>query len=110
MKNKISDLRNHMFQALERLNDENLTEEQLKQEIARAQAVSEVGKVIVDSAKTEVMFAKLQGKREKDFNPTGFLTEGDTEEFGEQKKTIQRPPAEYNNSGHLATVKKYAGE
>lgn len=109
MKNKISDLRNHMFAALERLNSDDLTEEELKSEIARAQAVSEVGKVIVDSAKTEVMFAKLQGRRGDDFHPTGFLDRGDTDEFSEQKK-LQRPPAEYNNGGHIAVAKKYASE
>lgn len=105
MKNKISDLRNHMFAAMERLNNEDLTEEQLKTEIARAQAISEVGKVIVDSAKTEVMFAKLSRGR-SDFHPTGFIDGKDTEDFSEQPP-IQRPPAEYSNGGHLATVKKY---
>jgi hypothetical protein len=71
MKNKISDLRDHMFAALERLGDENLSEEDLKKEISRSQAISEVGKVIVESAKTEVLFAKLTGKKEK--QPTDFL-------------------------------------
>lgn len=77
MKNKISDLRNHMFQALERLNNEDLTEDQLKQEIGRAQAISDVGKVIVDSAKAEIMFAKVQERMGGDFHPTAFLEQKD---------------------------------
>jgi hypothetical protein len=77
MKNKISDLRNHMFEALERLNSDDLTEDQLKSEIARAQAISDVGKVIVDSAKTEIMFAKVQERMGRDFHPTAFLEQQD---------------------------------
>jgi hypothetical protein len=64
MKNKISDLRDHMFAALERLGQEELTKEDLEKEIARSQAISEVGKVIVESAKTEIMYAKLSGKKD----------------------------------------------
>lgn len=60
-----------MFATLERLGNEELSDEELKKEISRAQAISEVGKVIVESAKTEVLFAKLTGKKER--NPSGFL-------------------------------------
>jgi hypothetical protein len=88
MKNKISDLRDHMFAALERLGNEDLSEEDLKKEIERARAVSEVGKVIVESAKTEVLYAKLTHRRE--LEPTKFLEV-------EQPK-IERPKAEYSNN------------
>lgn len=71
MKNKISDLRDHMFAALERLGNEDISEDDLKKEISRSQAISEVGKVIVESAKTEVLYAKLTGKRR--LEPTTFL-------------------------------------
>ena len=94
MKNKISDLRDHMFAALERLGQEGLNEEDLKKEILRSQAISEVGKVIVESAKTEVLYAKISGKR--DFEPTKFL------EIEEQPvKKIDRPKAEYSNKSYL---------
>lgn len=92
MKNKISDLRDHMFAALERLSQEDLTEEQLKSEIERAKAVSDVGKVIVESAKTEVLYAKLTHKRE--YEPTKFL------EIEEEQVKIDRPKAEYSNKCH----------
>ena len=95
MKNKISDLRDHMFAALERLGAEDLTEEDLKKEISRAQAISEVGKVIVESAKTEVMYAKLTGKKEKE--PTKFLEVEDTEEVPK----LDRPKAVYTNKSPM---------
>jgi hypothetical protein len=40
MKNKITDMRNHLFEQMERLNDEKLTPEQLDKEIQRAHALS----------------------------------------------------------------------
>lgn len=85
MKNKIADLRDHMFAALERLGNEEMSDEQLKSEIARSQAISEVGKVIVESAKTEVLYAKLTGKKEK--HPTQFLQlEDKDDDESEEKK------------------------
>lgn len=50
MKNKLEDLNNHLFEALERLNDENLTGEQLKNEIRRSDAITKIGSVIVANA------------------------------------------------------------
>lgn len=73
MKNKISDLRDHMFAALERLADESMTPEKLKEEISKSKAISDIGKVIVESAKTEILYAKLTGKKEQ--QPTKFLEE-----------------------------------
>lgn len=90
MKNKISDLRDHMFAQLERLGQDDLSAEDLKKEIERAQAISEVGKVIVESAKTEVMYAKLTGLHNE--APTKFL-----EQDEDGVKKIQRPPAQYSN-------------
>lgn len=90
MKTKINDLRNHMFAALERLGNEDLTVDQLKMEIERSKAVSEVGKVIVESAKTEVLYAKLT--RNKEAEPTKFLGIEEPE-----PKKIERPKAEYSN-------------
>lgn len=75
MKNKIGDLRDHMFAQLERLGQEDLSPEQLKTEIERAQAISEVGKVIVESAKTEVLHLKLMNKLDYK-NPPKFLEGG----------------------------------
>jgi hypothetical protein len=62
MKNKITDLRNHLFEALERLKDPELD---LEKEIQRAKAIKEVGSVIIDSAKVEVDFIKASGSNLK---------------------------------------------
>lgn len=71
-KNKIEDLRNILFQQLERLNDDELmsTEENAKKELQRAYAITQVSQVIVSSAKVEVeaMF-KLH------LSGSGFITD-----------------------------------
>ena len=65
-KNKIEDLRNHLFETLEALRNK---EEPM--ELDRAQAVADVARVIVDSAKVEVAFLKVTGERKStDFLPT----------------------------------------
>lgn len=61
MKNKIEDLRNHLFQQLERLNDDSVIEgDGLDREIKRAKAMSEVAKTLTDSARVEVDFLKMR--------------------------------------------------
>lgn len=101
MKNKISDLRNHMFAALERLSNEDLTDEQIRSEVERSKAISEIGKVIVESAKTEILHAKLTGRLLN--NDNKFLDEDIT-----NTKQIDRPPANYDNIGHEALLQKHA--
>lgn len=98
MKNKISDLRDHMFAALERLSNEDLTPEDLSKEIERSKAISEVGKVIVESAKTEVLYAKMTGRKSEE--PTKFL---EIEENVTPK--LERPAAEYSNKSALGIAK-----
>ena len=46
-KNKLEDLNNHLFEQLERLNDDDLTDEQLKLESKRASAMSEIAEQII---------------------------------------------------------------
>ena len=50
MKNKLSDLNNHLFAELERLGDEDFTEEQLKAEVVRAEAITSIAEQIISNA------------------------------------------------------------
>ena len=49
MKNKLTDLNNHLFEALERLNDE-LTPEELEIELKRSKAITGVANAIISNA------------------------------------------------------------
>lgn len=49
MKNKLTDLNNHLFAQLERLSDENLKGEELEQEINRAKAITSVSSQIIQN-------------------------------------------------------------
>ena len=66
MKNKIEDLRNHLFATIEALLDED---EPL--DIARANAVANVAGRVIDSAKVEVDFLKVTGA----LQGSGFIPE-----------------------------------
>ncbi|MBJ9964461.1 hypothetical protein [Burkholderia seminalis] len=63
--NTIAELRAHLFDTLQKLNDK-----ENPMEIERAKAVSEVAQVIINSAKVEVEFMKASGGK-----GTGFIPE-----------------------------------
>lgn len=86
MKNKVTDLRDHMFAALERLGSEDLTPEQLKAEIERSKAISNLGHVIVESAKAQILAARFTGEIEDAKN---FLDD--------DVKKLDRPASVYTN-------------
>lgn len=51
MKNTLTDLNNHLFAQLERLSDEDLKEDEIKKEVARSKAITDVARVIVDNGR-----------------------------------------------------------
>lgn len=65
-KNKIDDLRNHLFATLEALRDEDA-----QMDVTRAKAIADVARVIVESAKVEVEFLSVSASA----RGTGFLPE-----------------------------------
>lgn len=68
-KNKIEDLRNHLFEALEALKDE-----EKPMDIERAKAIADVARVLVDTAKVEVAFLQAVGG----IAGTGFMPAEET--------------------------------
>ena len=67
MKNKISNLRNHLFSVLEELTDPEST-----YDIAKAKVVADVAQVIINSAKIENDYIKIIGGT----HGSGFIEEG----------------------------------
>jgi len=61
MKNKLIDLNDHLFEQLERLNDEDLSGDELESELKRAKAISSVANNIINNA--SVM---LEAQKHKD--------------------------------------------
>lgn len=49
MKNTLEDLNNYLFESIERLYDENLTDEELSKEIKRSDMVQRIAKTIIDN-------------------------------------------------------------
>lgn len=64
MKNKIEDLRNHLFATLEALQDEKDP-----MDIARAKAIADVAQTIINSAAVEVKMLQVTGRK----TGSGFL-------------------------------------
>lgn len=59
MKNKISDLKDHLYAQLERMADKSLTPEQIDQEVKRTAAIVSIADQITEGAKTQLVAAKL---------------------------------------------------
>lgn len=60
MKNTLVDLNNHLFEQLERLNDDELDDEQLEREIKRSRAIADVSSKIIANAALGLNAEKLK--------------------------------------------------
>lgn len=66
MKNKLSDLNNHLFAQMERLSDEDLEGDELKAELERSKAISGIAKDIVSNASLALKVQKAVWERDVD--------------------------------------------
>lgn len=76
MQNKLTDLNNHLFAQLERLGNEELTNEELTAEIDRARAITSVSSQIIANASLTLRAAEFKadyGRNEVHLPP--LLTE-----------------------------------
>ena len=62
MQNTLGDLNNHLFAQLERLGSEELEGDELKEEILRAKAVTDIAGEIIDNANTVLDVMKFQSE------------------------------------------------
>lgn len=61
-KNKLSDLNNHLFEQLERLNDEQLSNEDLEKEMKRAKSMGEIATNIIEINRISMDAIRLVAK------------------------------------------------
>lgn len=64
MKNKPIDLNNHLFAAIERLNDESISGDQLKEEVERGRTIAGLAKQVIDQQKNILLAERLRTDRE----------------------------------------------
>ena len=80
-KNKIEDLRDHLFETLEALKD---SDKPLDEEIKRAKAIVDVSQAIIESARVEVKYAQVVNE----FIGSGFLDKDAESEFFDSRNKL----------------------
>lgn len=81
MKNTLTDLNNYLFEQLERLNDDGLTEEQLERELRKTDATTKIAEKII--ANGELAFKTMKHMDDYGYNvedrhmPKMLTAEGD---------------------------------
>lgn len=76
MKNKLTDLNNHLFAQLERLSDEDLKPEALELELSRTRAVSAIAKDIISNGTLVLQAQKAVWDRNVDRENIPKMLEG----------------------------------
>ena len=88
IKNKLTDLNDHLFAQLERLNDEDMPEEKMAMEIERSKAVGNIAKNIINNG-------RLLLDSKKHFDEMGIKIEQqpDVLKIGAPKDETQNKPS-----------------
>lgn len=79
-KNKLTDLNNHLFAELERLGDEDLTGDELKEELNRAKGIAVISGQVIKNANTMLSAARFFDDHMNDDIPTARKLLGVTPE------------------------------
>lgn len=79
MKNKLVDLNNHLFEELERLNDENLKGEALQEERERAKSMASIAQTIINNGELALKAQKHFDEYGKADHIPNILSIGDGE-------------------------------
>lgn len=59
MKNTLADLNNYLFEALERLDDDEMTEENFQKEVAKSEAITKVASHIIKAGDLSIRALKV---------------------------------------------------
>lgn len=76
MRNTLGDLNNHLFAQLERLSDEEVKGDELKQEINRSKAIMGVAKNIIDNGSLVLESQKFMDDRFNESNDLPKMLDG----------------------------------
>ena len=85
MKNNLGDLNNYLFETLERLLDDSLTDEQMQREIIRANAVTSVAETVIHNG-------ELALKTMQHLNDMGYGTDKKPESLAPVPKILEVNP------------------
>lgn len=76
MRNKVVDLNNHLFEQLERLNDDELSAEDLEKEVHRTESMVQISKVIIENERIQLEVAQLMAEYGRtEFVPENLMIE-----------------------------------
>ena len=66
-RDKMQDLRHHLFAQLERLEGEDLTIEDLEKEVKRSKALVGIANTLIDTARVELKYIEMGGNSSSQF-------------------------------------------
>lgn len=91
-KNTNADLRDHMFTMIEMLDDNTLKGEELKEAIEKARQIGELGKIIIDVQKVDLLAEKIKQDHEHKMSKVLLMDMDPPKQL-----EFVRPPAHYTN-------------